>query len=99
MDRQGPVRVAVVWTDNRRSKDEKFVEIEYEVAVALANLTDGAARSTVLKVTRKEPSNVVADDGYLPKSLNDSAMTLPPMLALPKRCQDAKEPKEKNSSW
>ena len=43
------------WTDGRHA-DDKCVELD-ELAVALANVTEGAARSTVLKVTQAEPSH------------------------------------------
>ena len=44
-----------VWTNNRHSKGEEFVEFDHELAVTEANVTEGAARSTAWKVTQKEP--------------------------------------------
>ena len=38
-------------------------------------------------------------DGYAPKSSNDPAIALQPILATPKRCKDAKELKERLTSW
>ena len=78
------------------------LEMEYELAVALASLTEGAMRFTVLKVTRVEPrhgfvARQALVDGYTPKSSNDQAFALQPILATPKRCQDAKELKGKGS--
>ena len=66
----------------------KYVELDYELAVALANVTEGAARSTVLKVTQVEASHgfvawQALADGYAPKSQ--------PVLATSKRCKDAKD--------
>ena len=57
--------------------------------MALANATEGAARSTVLKVTQGEPSHGSVAwqslvDGYAPKSSNDPAMSLHPMRATPR---------------
>ena len=45
------------WTDGRHAQDAKNVELDCELAVALTNATEGAARSTVLKVTQAEPSH------------------------------------------
>ena len=45
------LRATEAWTDGRQAEDDKYVELDYELAVALANATEGAARSTVLKVT------------------------------------------------
>ena len=53
----GTLRATEAWTDGRRAEDDKYVEQDNEVAVALANATEGAARSTVLKVTQVEPSH------------------------------------------
>ena len=86
---------ATAWTDGRYAEDDKHVELDYELAVALPNATEGAARATVLKVTQTEPSHGFVTwqelvDGYAPKSSNDPAMALQPFLATPKRCKDAK---------
>ena len=47
---KGTVRATEAWTDGRHAEDEKYVELDFDMAVALANATEGAARSTVLKV-------------------------------------------------
>ena len=72
--------------------------------MALANVSEGVARSTVLKVTQVEPSyGFVAwqalVDGYAPKSSNGPAIALQPILATPKKCKDASELKEKLAAW
>ena len=64
------------WTDGRHAEDDKYVELDYESAVALANATEGAAMSTVLKDTQVEPCHGFVAwhalvDGYAPKSSND----------------------------
>ena len=53
-------RVTEVWIDSRYRESEKFVERDYELALTLANVTQGAARSTFLKVTQKELSHQFA---------------------------------------
>ena len=73
-------------------KTTSLFELDYELAVALANVTEGAARSTVLKVTQVEPSRGFVAwqarvDGYAPKSSNDPATPLQPILATPKKMQ------------
>ena len=80
------------------------VELDYELAVALANVTEGAARATVLEVTQAEPSHGFVAwqalvDGCAPKSSSDPAIALQPVLATPKRCKDAKELKERLTAW
>ena len=72
---KGTLRATEAWTDGRYAEDDKYVEPDYELAVALANATEGAARSTVLKVTQTEPSHGFVAcqslvDGYAPKSSN-----------------------------
>ena len=101
---KGTNRATEAWTDGRYAEDDKNVELDYEHAVALANATDGAARATVLRITPTEPSHgFVASqalvDGYAPKSSNDPAIALQPILATPKRCKDAKELKERLTEW
>ena len=54
---KGTLRATEAWTDGRHAEDDKHGELDYELAVALANATEGAARSTVLKVTQVEPSH------------------------------------------
>ena len=56
-DHEVTLRPTEAWTDVRHAEDDKYVELDYELAVALANATEGAARSTVLKVTEVEPSH------------------------------------------
>ena len=70
----------------------------------MANATEGAARATVLRITQTEPSHGFVAwqalvDGYAPKSSNDPAIALQPILATPKRCKDAKELKERLTAW
>ena len=48
-------RATEAWTGGRHAADDKYVELYYELAVALANVTEGAARSTVVKGTQVEP--------------------------------------------
>ena len=72
--------------------------------MSLAKVTKGAARSTVLKVTQAEPSHGFVAwpalvDGYAPKSSNDPAVALQPILAILPRCKDAKELKERFTAW
>ena len=93
---EGTLRAIEAWTDGRHATDDKYVELDYALAAAVVNATDGAARSTVLKVTQVQPSHGFVAwqtpvDGYAPKSSNDPATALQPILATPKRCKDAKE--------
>ena len=72
--------------------------------MALANATEGAARAAVLRITQTEPSHGFVAwqaliDGFAPKSSNDKAIALQPILATPERCKDAKELKEKRTAW
>ena len=94
----------MAWTDGRFAEDDKHVELDYELAVAVANVTEGPARATVLKVTQTEPSHGFVAwqalvDGYAAKSSNDPATALQPRLATPKKCKDAKELKERLTAW
>ena len=54
-------------------KTTSNVELECEVAVALANVSEGAARSTVLEATQVAPSHgfVTGQAVFEPKSSND----------------------------
>ena len=61
----------VTW---RLNGDDKHVELKYEVAVALAIITEGGARSTVLNVTHLEPT---------PKSTHDPARAPQLKIATP----------------
>ena len=54
-------------------KTKCFFKLDYELAVAPANVTEGAAGSTTLKVTQAEPSHTFVAwqalvDGCAPKS-------------------------------
>ena len=51
------LRATEVWTDGRHAVDDTYVELDCDLAVALAHVAEGAARSTVLKVTQVEPSH------------------------------------------
>ena len=71
-------KVGLRATDGRHAVDDKYVELDYELAVALANVTEGAARSAVLEVTQVQLSHGFVAwqapvDGYAPKSSNDPA--------------------------
>ena len=83
------LRATEAWTDGRHAKDDKHAELDCELAVAPASVTEGAARSTVLQVRQVEPRHgLVARqalvDGYASKSSNDPATALRPMLATPR---------------
>ena len=54
---KGSLRATEAWTDGRHAADDKYVELDYELAVALANVAEGAVRSTVLKAIQVEPSH------------------------------------------
>ena len=63
--------------------------------MVLTNVTEGAVRSTVLKVTQMKPRHRFVAwqalvDGCATKSSDDPAIALQPILATPKRCKDAK---------
>ena len=80
------------------------IDLDYELAVALANATEGAARATVLRITQTQPSHGLVAwpalvDGNAPKSSNDPAIALQPILATPKKCKDAQELKERPTAW
>ena len=65
-------------------------------------MAEGAASATVLKVTQTKPSHEFTAwkalvGGYAPRSSKDPATALQPILALPKRCKDAREVKETES--
>ena len=67
-------------------------ELDHEVAMALDSVMEGAAVSTVQKVTQVQPSHgfvawLAVIDGCTPKSSNDPAITLQPTLATPTRTQ------------
>ena len=76
---KGRLRATEAWTDGRYDENDKYAELDHGLAVVLANVTEGAARSTVLKVTQTEPSRGFVTwqplvDGYAPKSSNDPAL-------------------------
>ena len=101
---KGTLRETEAWTDGRHAEDDKHVELDYELAVALANATAGAARVTVLRITQTEPGQGFVAwqalvDGFARKSSNDPAMALHSILATSKRCKDAKELKERLTAW
>ena len=90
---KGTLRATEAWTDGRHAEEDKLVEVDDELAVASATVTEGAARATVLKVTQAEPSHGFAAwqalalvDGYASKSSNDPPTALQPTPATPKRC-------------
>ena len=94
-DHEGKLRATEAWTDGRYAEDDKHVELDYELVVALAKETEGAARATVLKVAQTEPSHGFVAwqalvDGYEPKSSNDPAIALQPIFATLKRCEAQK---------
>ena len=81
---KGTLRATEAWTDGRHVGDDKLVELDFELVVALANVTEGAATATVLKVTQAEPSHGFVAwqalvDGYAPKSSNDPAIAPQPI--------------------
>ena len=65
---KGTLRATEAWTDGRHPSDDMYVELNNELAVALANATEGAARSTGLRVTQ-----------VWSKTSNDPAVALQPM--------------------
>ena len=71
---KGTLWATEAWTDGRHAVDHKYVALDYQLAAALANVTEGAARSSVPKVAQVKPSHgFVARqapvDGNAPKSL------------------------------
>ena len=42
---KGALRATEAWTDGRHAEDDKHVDLDYELAVALAKATEGVARS------------------------------------------------------
>ena len=43
---KGTLRMIEAWADGRRADDDHFVELDYEPAVALGSVTEGAAMPT-----------------------------------------------------
>ena len=84
-------RATEAWTDGRYAEDHKHVELDNELAVTSANVTEGAARATVLKVTQ---TGRVTGSWHgkhwltaAPKSSNDPAMAPQTILATPQEMQ------------
>ena len=50
---KGTVRATEAWIDGRYAEDDKHVELD-ELEMALAKVTEGPARATVLKVTQTD---------------------------------------------
>ena len=88
-DHEGDGGATEAWTDGRYAEDDKHVELDYELAVALANATEDPARAAVLKVTETEPSHgfmawQALVDAHAPTSSNDRAIVLQPYLRRPR---------------
>ena len=49
----GTLRATEAWADGRHAEDDRHVELDYELAVAPAKVTEGAAKSTVTEVEPK----------------------------------------------
>ena len=74
---KGTLRATEAWTDGHWAEDDRHVELNCELAVALAYATEGAARATVLRITETEPSHgFVAWKAYVDvvERLGDSAL-------------------------
>ena len=54
--KKGALKATEAWTDGRCAADGLCVVLGCELAVALANVTEGSAKSTILKVTQVGPS-------------------------------------------
>ena len=101
---KGTLMATEASTDGRHDADDKHVEVDCELAAALVKVTEGAAGSTVLKVTHVEPSHGFVAwqalvHGYAHKSSHNPAIALQPVLATPTWCNDAKELKENLTAW
>ena len=102
---KGTLRATEAWTDGRHAEDGRHIELDYELAVALANATEGAARAAVLRITQTEPSHGFVAwqalvDGYAPMSSNALAIALQPILATAKRCNGRERAKkERLTAW
>ena len=93
---KGTLRATEAWTDGRHAEDGKHVELDNDLASALGQRDR--------RTTQTEPSDGFVAwqalvDGYAPKSSNDPAIALQPILATPKRCKDAKELKGRLTVW
>ena len=98
---KGTLRGTEAWTNGRHATDDKFVELDCEMAVALANVTEVQQGPQFSQV---EPSHGFVAwqamvDVYAPKPSTDPAVALQRILATSKRCKDAKEWKERLTAW
>ena len=86
---KGTLRATEAWTDGRHAEDGKHVELDCELAVALANATEGAARATVLR--RSQVTGLWhgkhGSTAMRPSRRNDLAIALQPILATPQEVQ------------
>ena len=79
---KGTHRATEAWTDGRQAEDDKYVELQYELAVALANATEGAWS---LKVAEYEHQFKVIDEAQkifavrkmMPKNIKRKFLTGP----------------------
>ena len=94
---KGTLRATEAWTDGRYAEDGKHVELDCELAVALANATEGTASATVLRLKRSQAMG--SWHGKQWSTSNDPAIALQPTLATPKRCKDTKELNERLTAW
>ena len=78
---KGSLRATEALTDGRHAEDDKYVELDYKLAVALATATECATKSTVLKVSAWHGTH---RSMVFPKSSNDPAIALQPTLATQK---------------
>ena len=86
---KGTLRATEAWTDGRHAEDDKHVELDCELAVALATVTEDAARAKVLRITQTEPSHGFVAwqalvDVYAPKS-STQLLRCSPYLRHPQR--------------
>ena len=88
---------ATAWTDGRHAEDDKHVELDCELAVALATATEGAARASLRR------SQVMGSwhDKHWSTAMRPSRRTNRRWRdgATPRRCKDAKELKERLTAW
>ena len=93
-DHERDSQAAEAWTDGRHAADDNFDELDYELAVALFNVTECAARSTVLKITQGEPSH-----GFVAwQALVDGLRPRHRTTQQP-GCKEAKKLKDKLTAW
>ena len=98
---KGTLRATEAWTDGRHAEDGKHVELDYELAVAFANATEGASRATVLRITQTEPSHgFVCGMASIGRRLRAQVVERPgDSAATHARDKDAKELKERLTAW